>query len=301
MSGTRRAALALLVAVALTAVVAVAAAGDAPVAGGGARRPSDWVLDLAVSLLLVQMAVGAVLLVVLLVLRPHELIGPRGNARTGGGRKALVGIVVVVLLVVVAVRRLASGDGGVLSGLFGRNRTSSPLSPGGASGYEPEFATWPVIAVSGLLLLALCAWLLSRRARRAADGDDRSLQAALEAALDDGVDDLLAEPDPRRAVIAAYARLEAVLAAYDVPRRPSEAPLEYLARVLAVFEVSRAEISRLTALFQAAKFSHRGVDEAMKHDAIEALVATRGELRALREAEETHGREAQLRAAGQAP
>ena len=52
--------------------------------------------------------------------------------------------------------------------------------------------------------------------------------AAIEAALID----LEGEDDPRRAVIKAYARTEAVLRAQGLPRHPAEAPLEYLDRVL---------------------------------------------------------------------
>ena len=48
------------------------------------------------------------------------------------------------------------------------------------------------------------------------------------ASIDDAIDDLEAEPDARRAVIAAYARMEAVLGRSGVRRAPSETPLEYL-------------------------------------------------------------------------
>ena len=46
--------------------------------------------------------------------------------------------------------------------------------------------------------------------------------------LDETLDDLRAEADPRRAIIAAYARLERVLAANGVPRT-AETSDEYLA------------------------------------------------------------------------
>ena len=57
--------------------------------------------------------------------------------------------------------------------------------------------------------------------------------------LDETLDDLRAETDPRRAVIAAYARMERALAAYGLPRSPAEAPDEYLQRIFADLEVSR--------------------------------------------------------------
>ena len=78
--------------------------------------------------------------------------------------------------------------------------------------------------------------------------------------LDDTLDDLRAEADPRRAVIAAYARLERVLAANGVARRTSETPDEYLVRVLGDLEL-RAGCDRTPdELFEQAKFSHHEVD-----------------------------------------
>ena len=50
--------------------------------------------------------------------------------------------------------------------------------------------------------------------------------------MSDAIDDLEAEPDARRAVIAAYARMEGVLARHGLRRCPSETPLEYLRRIL---------------------------------------------------------------------
>ena len=66
-----------------------------------------------------------------------------------------------------------------------------------------------------------------------------SLLPALADVLEETLDDLRAEQDPRRAVIAAYARMERALAAYGLPRNPSEAPDEYLQRIFADLEVSR--------------------------------------------------------------
>ena len=107
-----------------------------------------------------------------------------------------------------------------------------------------------------------------------------SLLPALADVLDETLDDLRAETDPRRAVIAAYARMERALAAYGLPRSPAEAPDEYLQRIFADLDVSRRATSRLTALFAWAKFSGHDVAPEMKQEAIEALEAVREELRA---------------------
>ena len=102
----------------------------------------------------------------------------------------------------------------------------------------------------------------------------------LAAVLDETLDDLRAEQDARRAVIAAYARMERVLAAHGVPRRPSEAPLEYLARALRDLDVPASAALDLTELFERAKFSPHPIDAAMKDEAIGALATVRDDLRA---------------------
>ncbi|HYM50407.1 MAG TPA: DUF4129 domain-containing protein, partial [Candidatus Limnocylindrales bacterium] len=101
------------------------------------------------------------------------------------------------------------------------------------------------------------------------------------AAIGESLDALRAEADPRRAVIGAYARLEGELRAIGRPRLPSEAPLEYLARILASFTASAPSLHRLTDLFEWAKFSDHPVDRAMKEEAIRALEDVRAEVEAL--------------------
>jgi hypothetical protein len=102
---------------------------------------------------------------------------------------------------------------------------------------------------------------------------------ALADVLDDALADLRAEVDPRRAIIAAYARMERLLAAYGVPRRAAEAPFEYLGRVLVDLRARAGPVFELTALFERAKFSHHAVDAVMKEEAIQALAAVRDDLR----------------------
>ncbi|HEX7147338.1 MAG TPA: DUF4129 domain-containing protein, partial [Actinomycetota bacterium] len=96
--------------------------------------------------------------------------------------------------------------------------------------------------------------------------------------LDDTLEDLEREPDPRRAVIGAWARMEAGLAAVGLPRHPSEAPFEYAARVLETAFARPASVHRLTGLFERAKFSHHAIGQADRDQAIAALRAVRQEL-----------------------
>jgi hypothetical protein len=100
--------------------------------------------------------------------------------------------------------------------------------------------------------------------------------------VEDTLADVYAEQDPRRAIIAAYARVERIFATYGLPRSPSEAPVEYLDRVLGELQASGAALRRLTTLFQWAKFSAHDVEPRMRDEAIGALLEVRDELRANR-------------------
>jgi hypothetical protein len=102
--------------------------------------------------------------------------------------------------------------------------------------------------------------------------------AALEHALAAGVEALETEPDPRQAVIRAYAGMEHALAEDGLPRRPSETPLEYLRRALERLSASTAATTRLTALFEQARFSSHVIDEPMRREALAALGELRAEL-----------------------
>lgn len=121
--------------------------------------------------------------------------------------------------------------------------------------------------------------MISQRRSRTAPDSSEELAEQLALALDDALDDLRAEADPRRAIVAAYARMERVLAASGVPRRSAETADEYLGRVLRELMPDSDAVARLTELFTQAKFSHHHVDATMKEDAIEALEQVREELR----------------------
>jgi Domain of unknown function (DUF4129) len=135
------------------------------------------------------------------------------------------------------------------------------------------------VAIVAALIVALGA-----AAAAAANGRRRpkpwpTWQEAVSLALDESLDDLRSEPDLRRAIIAAYARMEVALGIAGLPRRPSEAPLEYLSRALQSLDTSASAVRRLTELFEWAKFSQHAPDPGMREEAIDALVAVRDELR----------------------
>jgi len=138
---------------------------------------------------------------------------------------------------------------------------------------------WAVVAV----VVAAAAWaaVVRLRARGAAATPEQRRAAGepvLEEALRLSLEDLRREPDPRRAIVAAYARMLAVLGRLGVPRRTAEAPLEYLRRVLGELEGDPEPTRRLTDLFQRAEFSRRPVTEGMRAEAIRALDSVRERL-----------------------
>jgi hypothetical protein len=163
-----------------------------------------------------------------------------------------------------------------------------PSTPGDESGtvYQPSVSWVPIAVVLVLVAAAVVAYVVAeRRARRGRGGTRDVLVEQLAAVLDDTLDDLRAEADPRRAVVAAYARLERVLAANGVPRHVAETPEEYLPRVLDGLALDPAAVERLTQLYVRAKFSQHEVDSTMKEDAIGALERIRDELRRQPEAQ----------------
>jgi len=164
--------------------------------------------------------------------------------------------------------------------------------PGGAKGAVPPGAgsgfDWLSLYVFGTVLLGLVILvvgaIVTRRRWSEEPSPEDDLAAALDEILKDTLVDLDEDRDPRRAVIAAYARMEQTFAAYGVPRRPAEAPFEYVARALDHLDVSAQEVERLTNLFAWAKFSSHAIDADMKDEAVAALASLRAELEGEEEA-----------------
>jgi hypothetical protein len=143
--------------------------------------------------------------------------------------------------------------------------------------FDWEFAA----ALGGLAVLA--AAFLAARARREEEpdqeSDGRALEHVLAQVVRETIDDLRGEVDPRRAVIAAYARMERILAREGYARRPSETPYEYLERVLIELRVAPDAVRELTDLFELAKFSPHAIGEEVRERALDAFVAVRDDLK----------------------
>jgi len=270
----------------LVALVAVASTGSTPGGSGDTRAPSDTLLDTLFSLALLALIPGAVILIYGLTQR-KEIAAELASGRYR--RSNLIALVAFAFLLGLAVyfglrnKRLTLGEGGIDVVDIGANsQTTAPgTDPGSGRLYEAEFAWIPVAIVVGLLALCVGAFLLaSRRRAEATGGGDAVVAEQLADVLEETVDDLRADPDARRAVIAAYARLERSFAAAGLPRRRQETAEEYVPRVLVGLEVDAVAVRLLTDLFTSAKFSHHPVTEAMKLDAVASLERIRDDLRA---------------------
>jgi len=286
MSSRQRALIGLAALLLLLIAVGIASTGSVATGAGGARRPADRIVDVLITLYLLLMVVGVGIWIYIFMVRKDAVAQALA---TRARRRPWISTIVLAIgfsLLALFIRWLSTDEAlrqRIAARLHrGSQSASATGAKNGAAGhYEPQFAWGPVLLVVALVAIAVVALYLSHRARKRrmpplAD----SLLPALADVLDETLDDLRAEEDPRRAVIAAYARMERALGAFGLPRNPSEAPDEYLQRIFADLDVSRLATSRLTALFSWAKFSGHDVAPEMKQEAIEALEAVREELRA---------------------
>jgi hypothetical protein len=275
-----RVALLALTAAALLALVAVGAARG-PLRGGGGRPA--FPIDLVASLLaLLLVAAVASLVLAVIVLAPDQRLRPPRSHR----RSVLVALLPLGLILALwlfgeplGLLDRFQGDGTTPSTLPSLDAPETPLPPADPGPTPLLVAAAAVVAMVAIVV----AWVLADRRRR---GPPRTPAERLVELLDDTLDDLEHDPDPRRAVIAAWARMERGLAAAGLPRRPAEAPFEYVGRVLEASPVDPAHVHRLTSLFERAKFSRHTIDQAMRQDAVAALRAVRSDLAAAVRAEE---------------
>jgi hypothetical protein len=267
----------------LVGIVAVAAAGRAP--GGGEARPSahspTLIADYVGTMALLVIPAGAVLIVWMTFMRKSY------EAQTGikrrSGMRLFVVIAILIAALLFAVSHFGWGSnsrkGQVLKNPLGSLAKIRPTRP---DQDQPRFQWLPVFVIGSLVLAfgGSAAVLVLRRRRHGLP--PVPVAVALSEALGETLDELRAEPDPRKAVIGAYARMERALAACGMPRESFEAPLEYLVRVLDFVQASAHSVRRLTQLFERARFSPHEIDSRMKEDAIDALAGLRAELEAAR-------------------
>jgi hypothetical protein len=286
MQGQRawRSVLAISGLLAMLAVVAVAAAGHAP--AGGASRPSTstprLVQDYIATLALIMLPIGAGLIIWARLLSKQYAGVPLKSSPMYPFQvvpKPFVVVTLVFVALFIAVRyghhHNSKGGASPAAGTGAGGKTKRVKPP-----YEPHFRWLPIFVIGSMVVGIGGAMALLALRRRREEEERAPVREALAEVLGETLDDLIRERDPRKAVIGAYAKMERTLAARGFPRRESEAPLEYLARILGLVGGSGHSARRLTRLFERARFSPHEIDQRMKDDAIESLIGLRAELEA---------------------
>jgi hypothetical protein len=233
-----------------------------------------------------MLVVGAILGAVTMVLFALVYGGSYGSVALERRRSSTmrvltsVAIVIIAIFATVAVRKALRERWGNDAGAKTEQVQPQKRAQAKDGGADDRTLDWRF--VGGAFVVALVGSAYAARLLLRPDveppGDDPA--EAVAQILGETLDDLYNERDPRRAVIAAYARMERTLAAHGLARRTSETPLEYLERALEELSASASSASRLTRLFEWARFSDHVVEPGMKEEAIEALEAVRAELAA---------------------
>ena len=265
----------------LLAVVAIAASGRplGKSGGTGAGLPTTFWNLVFTTLVIVEVLLMLLALAGLVLLRRERTHVSRQNA---GTLRTIVGLIVVAAIVTYVARHID------LSHLHPSHAPSTPSSPPGGRRKIPSSRAqhvhfqWEELVVVLVLLLALAVAARVTRTRLGPGSERRGRDTpeTLAEALDESLDDIRTDPDLRRAIIAAYARMERALAAAGVPRHHAEAPLEYVERALLTLDAGAPAVRRLTDLFEWARFSHHEPEPSMRDEAVHALEAVRDELRA---------------------
>ena len=199
-------------------------------------------------------------------------------ARIGGLVVTLASLGVQLLIVVYVVELLRAQGFGTDAG--GLDPPGVPDANGLGAGRDSA-SLMIALGIVTILAVVSVVFAIKWRLRDAADRVERlDRRGRTEQAVEVGLDALRREPDPRRAIIAAYAAMERSLSHAGLGRKPWEAPIEYLRRVLAGALGAPEDVQTMTHLFEVAKFSQHAVDESMRGDAIGALERIRAANRA---------------------
>ena len=237
--------------------------------------PITVAFDVLTYLLLIAAGLGLVLFIWVMWPRPGEEPPPlpRRRRHLATTLALCAAVVIAIWLRARSFGKLPNLAQGTTGSAAGRLPTAVPPIPRGAPGPD-----WIAIAiVLGLILAA--AFVAWRALMKSGPGRNRSPLRSLQALLDDAIEDVLTEADPRRAVIAAWAGLERVLASHMLPRRAAEAPFEFVARAEAELGIDGTSIRRLAALYEWARFSLNEVTPAMRDEALGGLLQVRDGLR----------------------
>ena len=158
-----------------------------------------------------------------------------------------------------------------------------PRTPPSAGG---DAATRPASPITADLLgalallggfggLAVMLWLRFGDRLTRLRADDERPRERLVAAIEESLEDLRLEFDPRTAIIKCYRRFERGLAAAELPRAPWQTPIEFMRAALGKLPLPAAAVASLTGLFEIARFSRHAVGPAERESAWRSLAEIR--------------------------
>ena len=253
--GSRRLLAGGLIGIALVAAVGLASRAHTPAGGGHTRSISQDIL-LEYTLLLL-----GVMAVVVVPISVYLFVSGRGDdPETLPARKNWMAAVLIAMtgMSIVAIVLLTSGYWRKHHGQHDNPVAElAGLAKHGTKATRAVRFDWgPVIVVGSLVALglAVAAWMIVQR-RRTEPRPETDTATELALALELTIDDLRDEPDPRTAVIAAYAQMERALAKAGLPRDAVGGAAGVPRAGAARGRRATASVARLTDLFERAKFS----------------------------------------------
>lgn len=146
----------------------------------------------------------------------------------------------------------------------------------------PLLVTWTFGALAlaaGLAALGLALWVAF--GDRVAEWWEQRMGGPPEPSrgeppAPESLDAVLAESDPRRAILRCYGTFERLSAGSGVERKASHTPAEFMHEALARLTLPRGALPTLTGLFELARFSRRELGRGDRDRAVDAL----GDIRA---------------------
>lgn len=165
-----------------------------------------------------------------------------------------------------------------------RGGEADGFGPGPSSPDHAAFVRYLLIVLLAAAVVGVVALVRARRQPEvlspppALPPFDDGARARAHGAVLVTIDAMLDDPDPRTAIIGAYARLLEELEATGAARFDYEGPQEHLRRVLSVLRVQPKPLEALIALFEEARFSEHELTLRHRDEALRALESVAGAL-----------------------
>ena len=243
---------------------------------GNSNAPavSNTYISYAMSVFLIVFVLMIPVAIYSYFIRTKEMTAIGSRSPNKQFKRMVIGLVVIALVVYVR-HYFAHG------GFFGHNGIFHVSKPGtghgklGTNGHaqpQPHFeylVLWIALALGAVG--AVAAYIQYKRQPPKPIKPPLTFEEQVAETLTVALDDLEREADPRRAVIAAYARMERAFGFHGMARKPSETAIEYLRRVLHELSSRSDSVETLTSLFERAKFSTHEITLGMKQEAIYSL------------------------------